>query len=102
MRDYREKLVHGWLSDGNIVGGIPVRVRMTSDDKGQSLSLSTEIGDEADLQIGIPLETANDIVKVTKLAETEILNLYYGMSESMQKAIKDIMIVTQEKKDNDN
>lgn len=34
--------------------------------------------------------------------EEEILNLYYGMSESMQKAIKDIMIVTQEKKDNDN
>lgn len=34
--------------------------------------------------------------------EEEILNLYYGMSKSMQKAIKDIMIVTQEKKDNDN
>jgi len=99
MRDYREKLVNGWLSDGNIVGGIPVRVRMTSDDKGQSLSLSTEIGDEADLQIGIPLETVKDIVKVTKLAETEILNLYYGMSESMQKAIKDIMIVTQENRE---
>ena len=34
--------------------------------------------------------------------EREIFDLYYGMSESMQKAIKDIMIVTQEKKDNDN
>lgn len=32
--------------------------------------------------------------------DEEILNLYYGMSESMQKAIKDIMIVTQEKKEN--
>ena len=66
MRDYREKLVSGWLSDGNVVGGIPVRVRMTNDDKGQSLSLSTEIGDEADLQIGIPLEAVRDIIRVTE------------------------------------
>lgn len=64
MRDYREKLVNGWLTDGKHFGGIPVRVRMTSDDKGQSLSLSTEIGDDADLQIGIPLETVRDIIKV--------------------------------------
>ena len=32
----------------------------------------------------------------------ELSKLYYGMSESMQRAIKEIMIVTQEKKDNDN
>lgn len=64
MRDYREKLVNGWLTDGKHFGGIPVRVRMTSDDKGQSLSLSTEIGDNADLQIGIPLEAVRDIIKV--------------------------------------
>lgn len=64
MRDYREKLVNGWLTDGKHFGGIPVRVRMTSDDKGQSLSLTTEIGDDADLQIGIPLEAVRDIIKV--------------------------------------
>lgn len=64
MRDYREKLVNGWLSDGKHFGGIPVRVRMTSDDKGQSLSLTTEIGDDADLQIGIPLEAVRDIIRV--------------------------------------
>lgn len=64
MRDYREKLVNGWLSDGKHFGGIPVRVRMTSDDKGQSLSFTTEIGDDADLQIGIPLEAVRDIIRV--------------------------------------
>ena len=64
MRDYREKLVNGWLTDGKHFGGIPVRVRMTSDDKGQSLSLSTEIGDDADLQIGIPLEAVRDIIMI--------------------------------------
>ena len=64
MRDYREKLVNGWLTDGKNFGGIPVRVRMTSDDKGQSLSLTTEIGDDADLQIGIPLEAVRDIIRV--------------------------------------
>ena len=64
MRDYREKLVNGWLSDGKHFGDIPVRVRMTSDDKGQSLSLTTEIGDDADLQIGIPLEVVKDIIRV--------------------------------------
>ena len=64
MRDYREKLVNGWLTDGKHFGDIPVRVRMTSDDKGQSLSLTTEIGDDADLQIGIPLEVVKDIIRV--------------------------------------
>ena len=28
-------------------------------------------------------------------AKNEILNLYYGMSDSMQKAVKDVMSVTQ-------
>ena len=59
MRDYREKLVNGWLTDGKHFGGIPVRVRMTSDDKGQSLSLTT-VG----IQIGIPLESVRDIIRV--------------------------------------
>ena len=65
MRDYREKLVNGWLTDGKHFVGIPVRVRMTSDDKGQSLSLTTEINpNDLGIQIGIPLETVRDIIKV--------------------------------------
>ena len=64
MRDYREKLVKGWLTDGNNIAMIPVRVRMTSDDKGKSLSLTSEVGDDADLQLGIPLEAVEDIIKV--------------------------------------
>jgi len=64
MRDYREKLVKGWLTDGNNIAMIPVRVRMTSDDKGKSLSLTSELGDDADLQLGIPLEAVEDIIKV--------------------------------------
>lgn len=36
---------------------------------------------------GTPLEKYEDIIE-----------LYLGMSESMQKAVKDVMIVTQEKK----
>ena len=71
MRDYREKLVNGWLTDGKHFGGVPVRVRMTSDDKGQSLSLTTEIGDDADLQIGIPLEVVRDIIKVVDKEKKE-------------------------------
>ena len=67
MRDYREKLVDGWLSNGDVVGGIPVRVRMTSDDKGQSLSLTTELNqNDKGIQIGIPLEAVRDIVKVVE------------------------------------
>ena len=65
MRDYREKLVNGWLTDGNNFGGIPVRVRMTSDDKGQSLSLTTEMNQkDLGIQIGIPLEAVRDIIRV--------------------------------------
>ena len=65
MRDYREKLVNGWLTDGNHIGGVPVRVRMTSDDKGQSLSLTTEMNpNDLGIQIGIPLEAVRDIIKV--------------------------------------
>lgn len=72
MRDYREKLVNGWLSDGKHFGGVPVRVRMTSDDKGQSLSLTTEM-DSKDLgiQIGIPLEAVRDIIKVVDKEKKE-------------------------------
>ncbi len=65
MRDYREKLVNGWVTDGKHFGGIPVRVRMTSDEKGQSLSLTTEMNPkDMGIQIGIPLEVVRDIIKV--------------------------------------
>lgn len=38
---------------------------MTSDDKGQSLSLTTEMNPkDLGIQIGIPLETVRDIIKV--------------------------------------
>lgn len=57
-RDYREKTVNGWLTDGTHFGGIPVTVRMTNDDMGKSLSLTA--GDS--IQIGIPLEEAEDII----------------------------------------
>ena len=65
MRDYREKLVNGWLADGKHFGGFPVRVRMTSDDKGQSLSLTAEMSPKGlGIQIGIPLETVREIIRV--------------------------------------
>ena len=65
MRDYREKDVNGWIADINIkdfskmARGCKVFVRMTSDDKGQSLSLSA-----FNIQIGIPLEAVRDIIRV--------------------------------------
>ena len=65
MRDYREKLVNGWLTDGSHIGRIPVRIRMTSDERGQHLSFTTEINEEdAGLQIGIPLEDVGSIIRV--------------------------------------
>lgn len=67
MRDYREKLVNGYITDGKHFGGIKVRVRMTSDDKGQSLSLTTEMNpNDTGIQIGIPLESVRDIIKVVE------------------------------------
>lgn len=64
-RDYREKDVGGWLTDGKHWGEIPVTVRMTSDDKGQSLSLTA--GES--IQIGISLEDVADIIKVVEKSE---------------------------------
>lgn len=65
MRDYREKLVNGWLTDGVHFMPIPIRIRMTSDDKGQSLSLTTEKDkNDTGIQIGIPLESVSEIIKV--------------------------------------
>ena len=67
MRDYREKDVDGWIADITIkdltkmARKCKVTVRMTNDDKGQSLSLSA-----FNIQIGIPLEAVADIVKVVE------------------------------------
>ncbi len=62
-RDYREKTVNGWITDGKNLKFTPITVRMTSDNKGQSLSLSAEDKDIL-IQLGIPLESVRDIVKV--------------------------------------
>lgn len=67
MRDYREKDVKGYIADitekklDKMARGCNVTVRMTSDEKGQSLSLSA-----FNIQIGIPLEAVRDIVKVVE------------------------------------
>lgn len=67
MRDYREKLVNGWLTDGKDFGFIPVRIRMTNDEKGKSLSLTTEMNEkDMGIQIGIPLEEVKEIINVAK------------------------------------
>lgn len=62
-RDYREKTVNGWIADGKNFNFTPITVRMTSDNKGQSLSLSVEDKDIL-IRLGIPLESVSDIVKV--------------------------------------
>lgn len=63
MRDYRDKTVKGMVAD--VKNMIPrktnVRVQMTSDKLGQSLSLST-----SDILIMIPLESVRDIIKIVK------------------------------------
>lgn len=66
MRDYREKDIDGYICDItkkglDMVKPCKVTVRMTSDEKGQSLSLSA-----FNIQIGIPLEAVRDIVKVVE------------------------------------
>lgn len=67
MRDYREKYVDGWIADitikdlNKMARKCKVTVRMTNDEKGQSLSLSA-----FNIQIGIPLEAVADIVKVVE------------------------------------
>ena len=65
MRDYRSKLVQGYISEGENIYFCNVRVRMTHDDKGKSLSLTAEQGDTG-IQIGIPLESVEDIIKLVK------------------------------------
>ncbi len=65
MRDYREKTVKGMVADGDAPIPIPklcpVTVRMTSDKKGQSLSLQAY-----NVMIQIPLESVRDIIRVSE------------------------------------
>ena len=63
MKDYREKTVKGIVHDGYvpILTPCPVTVRMTSDKKGQSLSLQAY-----NVMIQIPLESVRDIIKVSE------------------------------------
>ena len=59
MRDYREKKVSGFESDGLTAANCEVIVRMTSDEHGQTLSLQAP-----EYMIGIPLEAVKDIIEV--------------------------------------
>lgn len=64
MRDYREKVVQGMIGDISksvIPNPCKVTVRMTSDKRGQSLSLSAY-----NIMIAIPLETVRDIIRVSE------------------------------------
>lgn len=63
MKDYREKTVKGMVADGGapIPTPCPVTVRMTSDKKGQSLSLQAY-----NVMILIPLESVRDIIRVSE------------------------------------
>ena len=64
-RDYRSKIVKGWICNEEFIRDANIHVRMTSDERGQSLSLSIEEGDIL-IQLGIPLEKVRDIIRVTK------------------------------------
>lgn len=63
MRDYREKTVDGYVFNGTDVPPVmsfqPVTIRMTSDERGQTLSIQAE-----NVMIGLSLEAVRDIIKV--------------------------------------
>lgn len=64
MKDYREKDVKGFIGDTSksvFPKSCRITVRMTSDKKGQTLSLAG-----ANVLIGIPLEEVSDIIKVAE------------------------------------
>ena len=66
MRDYREKKVNGFLflqsQDGvPVPAPATVTVRMTSNEKGKTLSLNA-----GPVMIGIALESVSDIIRVTE------------------------------------
>lgn len=62
-RDYREKVVDGFIADvrDTIPNMCNVTIRMTSDKRGQTVSLQA-----ANIIVGIPLEQVTDIIKVVK------------------------------------
>ena len=60
-RDYREKDVFGFITDGKRFAKRKVTIRMTSDEIGQSLSLTAD-----NIQINIPLEAVSDIIRVVE------------------------------------
>ena len=68
MRDYRTKDVTGLICDVNEMKPkkCMVTVQMTSDDIGQSLSLSAY-----NILIEIPLEAVTDIIKVSERREND-------------------------------
>ena len=69
MRDYREKDIKGCIIDGSKPMIMPrkcdVTIRMTSDARGQSLSLQA-----FNIMIEIPLESVRDIIKVTERSDS--------------------------------
>lgn len=69
MRDYREKDVNGFIADSTkslIPKPCKVTVRMTSDKRGKTLSLTGY-----NVIIGIPLEQVADIIKIAEREETK-------------------------------
>ena len=63
-RDYREKTVYGFVSDGRSTSHCRVVVRMTSDKLGQSLSLQA-----SNFMIGVAIESVKDIISVVTKEE---------------------------------
>ena len=63
MRDYRSKSVNGFITDGEHMARVKIRVQMTSDEKGKTLSLGVE-DDNIPMQLSIPLEAVRDIIRV--------------------------------------
>lgn len=66
MKDYREKIVSGMVSDitKTSMTECPVYVRMTKDKRGASLSLQAY-----NIMVMIPLEPVADIIKVAEKGE---------------------------------
>ena len=70
MKDYRSRIVVGWIGGQDEekeekinVTQCGVRLRVTSDEHGKSLSLTAE-DDNVMIQIGIPLEPVRDIIRI--------------------------------------
>jgi len=70
MREYKEKKVKGWVTDGKNMRMAAIDVRSTKDDRGESLSLSIE-QDGFLIQLGIPMESVRDIIRLTNKGENK-------------------------------